>query len=444
MKKIFVFIILVLIFLKVDAQSLSTTQMQNARASGYAAIAARNPGVSFSVLMIPWDGINTLEYNAQKQINSGWHAQAAIKGNYFYQAFDGFDFSQYSTVLLSQEEFDTYKNTGTQWWIACSTLPPFSNTGFKINTNGSASIIATDNSGNRTNPFNALTITTDNPNYPYDNFGGSILFKNRSYANGLVNSSRIRSVIYDNGNNLGGGLWFETSQTAGSNLTPSMVISNSGNVGVGSISPFSKLDVKFQAPFNTSIPGVNPYGLFLSGQSTADYATGITFSAADASPGTAQSGIYSQGSGSYGTRLYFATTDNYAAGAKTRMIIDAVGNVGIGTNAPGSYKLAVEGTIGARKIKVTQQGIPWADYVFHDSYQLRSLDALDKFIQQYKHLPEVPTTQEVNEYGLDLADTQALLLKKIEELTLYMIELKKENEQLIKRVMKLEKNSTKN
>jgi hypothetical protein len=90
-------------------------------------------------------------------------------------------------------------------------------------------------------------------------------------------------------------------------------------------------------------------------------------------------------------------------------------------------------------MKIMQTGIPWADYVFHDDYQLRSLEALDKYIQQYKHLPEVPTTQEVNENGLDVADTQALLLKKIEELTLYMIELKKQNEQLTNRVKKLEK-----
>ncbi len=90
-----------------------------------------------------------------------------------------------------------------------------------------------------------------------------------------------------------------------------------------------------------------------------------------------------------------------------------------------------------------QQGIPWADYVFHDDYQLRSLEALDKYIQQYKHLPEVPTTKEVNENGLDVADTQALLLKKIEELTLYMIELKKENSNIKKELEMVKKSVNK-
>ena len=116
-----------------STQSLSTIQMQNARATGYAIIAAKNPGVSFSVLMIPWDGINTLEHNAQTQINTGWHAQAAIKGNYFYQAFDGSNFSDYSSVVVSQADFDLWKSTGTQWWIACSTLPAFSNNHVALN-----------------------------------------------------------------------------------------------------------------------------------------------------------------------------------------------------------------------------------------------------------------------------------------------------------------------
>ncbi len=101
------------------------------------------------------------------------------------------------------------------------------------------------------------------------------------------------------------------------------------------------------------------------------------------------------------------------------------GNVGIGTTNPGSYKLAVEGTLGARKVKVTQVN-PWADYVFEDNYKLPSLQELEKFIRINKHLPEVPSGSEVERNGLDLGDNQALLLKKIEELTLYIINQQKE------------------
>jgi hypothetical protein len=102
------------------------------------------------------------------------------------------------------------------------------------------------------------------------------------------------------------------------------------------------------------------------------------------------------------------------------------GNVGIGTTTPGTYKLAVEGTIGARKIKITQEA--WADYVFDSCYHLPTLHQVEAYIQQNKHLPEVPSATEVKKDGLDLGDNQAVLLKKIEELTLYIIEQNKQAE----------------
>ncbi|HMG68470.1 MAG TPA: hypothetical protein VK588_12320, partial [Chitinophagaceae bacterium] len=145
-----------------------------------------------------------------------------------------------------------------------------------------------------------------------------------------------------------------------------------------------------------------------------------------------------------GTHLYFTAAnagtryqlDQQAGGGTnfwtlsgTNIYTNTAGSVGIGTNAPGPYKLAVEGTIGARKIKVTQAN-PWADYVFEKDYQLPSLKEIETYIQQYKHLPEVPSAQEVNRDGLDLGDNQAMLLKKIEELTLYVIDINKKLEKL--------------
>ncbi|WP_422008192.1 hypothetical protein [Roseivirga pacifica] len=109
-------------------QTLSEIQMRNARATGYAIVAAKNPMKQFSIYVIPWDGVNTLQHNATNQINNSWHPQAVVKGHYFSQSFDGDDFSQYSTVITSQATFDQYKSTGTEWWIVCSTLPAFSNT----------------------------------------------------------------------------------------------------------------------------------------------------------------------------------------------------------------------------------------------------------------------------------------------------------------------------
>ncbi|WP_232815802.1 hypothetical protein [Chryseobacterium capnotolerans] len=78
-------------------QTLTEKQMMNARATGYAIIAAKNPGLEFGVLVIPWDGVNSLEYNATNQINYAWHPQVVVKGNSFDQPFDGSDFTRYSS-----------------------------------------------------------------------------------------------------------------------------------------------------------------------------------------------------------------------------------------------------------------------------------------------------------------------------------------------------------
>jgi len=103
--------------------------------------------------------------------------------------------------------------------------------------------------------------------------------------------------------------------------------------------------------------------------------------------------------------------------------------VGIGTTNPGSYKLAVNGTIRAKEIKV-ETG--WSDFVFSNDYKLMPLDKLEKHIKANKSLPGIPTEKEVVENGVNLGEMQAKFLEKIEELTLYVIELKKEIEGLKK------------
>lgn len=134
-------------------------------------------------------------------------------------------------------------------------------------------------------------------------------------------------------------------------------------------------------------------------------------------------------------------TGNQVTGGGTgpSMIIKANGNVGIGTSSTGTMKLAVAGNIGARKIIVTQAN-PFPDYVFKKEYRLRSLNDLENFIQKNSHLPEVPSANEVGKRGLDIGATQSILLKKIEELTLYVIKHDKENKKLKQRVEQLERN----
>ncbi|MGM0478370.1 MAG: hypothetical protein ACQERC_04030 [Bacteroidota bacterium] len=101
------------------------------------------------------------------------------------------------------------------------------------------------------------------------------------------------------------------------------------------------------------------------------------------------------------------------------------------------YVNAIEETLYARRIKIDQD--PWSDHVFEKNYELMPLHELNSFIQTNGHLPEVPTTEEVQENGVDLAENNALLLKKIEELTLYLLEQKEETEALRKELKELRK-----
>ena len=80
----------------------------------------------------------------------------------------------------------------------------------------------------------------------------------------------------------------------------------------------------------------------------------------------------------------------------------------------------------------------WADYVFAKNYKLRTLTEVENFVKVNKHLPGVPSAEEVSKDCINVGKMEAKLLEKIEELTLYMIEMKKENNKLKIRLKKLE------
>ncbi len=103
------------------------------------------------------------------------------------------------------------------------------------------------------------------------------------------------------------------------------------------------------------------------------------------------------------------------------------GDVGIGTTTP-EAKLTVDGDIRATKVQVVADVNSVPDYVFSEDYELQSLEEVEAYVKENSHLPEVPSAEEIAEEGHDLGAMNLLLLKKIEELTLYLIDERKQNQ----------------
>jgi hypothetical protein len=220
---------------------------------------------------------------------------------------------------------------------------------------------------------------------------------------GATNTSLI---LKNNGS--GGNSW-DISSTGGGHgygdgklligfgFSPMMTINGNGNVGIGTTGPnaSTKLDVENSSGWgNVLIGGASGGALWLAGINQE---------------------IYSDNS-----YMRFMT------GGVDRMTILNGGNIGIGTTTP-EAKLTVKGKIVASEIQVKEIGnIP--DYVFKPDYQLMPLNQVEEFVKQNQHLPEVPSEKEFKKDGMNMAEMNALLLKKVEELTLYAIE---QNKQMI-------------
>lgn len=136
------------------------------------------------------------------------------------------------------------------------------------------------------------------------------------------------------------------------------------------------------------------------------------------------------------------TADASGAWTDRLMLITKDAQVVIG-NVPtvnsSKYKLYVQTGILTEKVKVALSNDPynnWSDFVFDEEYELKNLTEVEDYIKANKHLPEIPSAEEVCKEGLDLAKMDAKLLQKIEELTLYIIQQQKEIEELKARIIK--------
>lgn len=200
-------------------------------------------------------------------------------------------------------------------------------------------------------------------------------------------------------------LWSQSAVWQPQGATTGNIYYNGGNVGIGSNVPASKLDVT-GGNLRLSRPGDN-FGY-----------------------------VFQNAGGGISLNIGYMTNNDSAwfTGLPILTML-YTGNVGIGTTNP-QYKLAVEGAIGARDIIVTNT--PWSDYVFRPGYRLRPLSEVASYISKHGHLPEIPSEAEVKEKGVSVADVQAKLLAKIEELTLHLIQQEKDNRELRDRLTRLE------
>ncbi len=206
--------------------------------------------------------------------------------------------------------------------------------------------------------------------------------------NSVANKSWQWHVLND------GGMQFGDINTPATRF----LIDANGNIGIGTITPSHKLTISGSGAYN------------------AAGASSIVLENSVANKSW-QWHILDDGGMQFG---------DYSTSA-TRFLIDANGNVGIGSITPGAYKLAVNGKIRAKEVKI-ETG--WSDFVFEDDYDLPTLAEVEKFIKANKHLPEIPSAEEVAENGVNLGEMESKLLQKIEELTLYIIDQQKEIETL--------------
>jgi hypothetical protein len=212
---------------------------------------------------------------------------------------------------------------------------------------------------------------------------------------------------------------FTESYLSGVNTFSFLKLANNGNVGIGSAEPVGKLEVVGQDALR--LVGYQPFLTLL-----------------DANAGYTRGRIQSANG-----NILFYPESFIVGGSPAVTIFSGSGNVGIGTPKETGYKLSVVGKIICEELKVQLAG-NWPDYVFDKKYELMPLDELAKNIEQEKHLPGLPSAADVQQDGISVGEMQSKLLEKVEQLTLYVIQLQKQNAELVKKdaeIMKLINNS---
>ena len=241
-------------------------------------------------------------------------------------------------------------------------------------------------------------------------------------------------ALRSDGSNSEIGTWSNHGLRFTTNGLERLRISASGNIGIGTTAPAEELTVSKSQAGSTAIEIENEKYNDLSADVALLFTQSLWKDSIAKIVGVRR-GSHNENINTRSQALAFYTS--MAGETYERMRIDYDGKVYIGTSSPGA-KLDVAGQVQAECFIATDPGDGWCDYVFEENYELQPLEDVESFIIKNKHLPEIPSENEVRKNGINMTDMLKKQMKKIEELTLYMIQMKKENETLKARLSALE------
>ena len=196
-----------------------------------------------------------------------------------------------------------------------------------------------------------------------------------------------------------------------------------GRVGIGTNTPLGGLNVHANSFFLTRSNGTAAAVIHPSGSFTLT---------TDGNNSPSRGLFISNGTNEFFgvTPTQLSYTGNVFINSGNLIIKDAGGDI--------QFKVYNDGLVRAREVKVNLATIP-PDYVFEKDYKLLSIEELEQYILLNKHLPNIPSAKLMSEEGgINLSAMQFKMLEKIEELTLYIIQLKTDNEELKKKICALE------